>query len=275
MNYRESQGKIIISRHGVKYPGLDFSMEKQKFVPGSIDDKTRMHITPESQIQMAEQGLEVFGDEKYGYIYVVNSDHIRTTESSDAILTQVNFSMFGGVRLEELGLGGVDWKHPKMPKYTSDKAVQDQCVYDLFTNFFFTSREEGLANMAKTGVNFFNSLIQAIDRVQFQYKKEGDKVGIVHTTHNPVIDTFQMPVLDYIENFSIIHTRPSSGKAKISQDFFKNGGCIDMGEMITGDIYGLHTKMPVLEVTVKGIEKSLTYEKLNQIAGNYHYIATR
>ena len=75
-----SNGKAVISRHGVKYDSRPKAVqEAEPIVPGSLNDKTFVYITPESAEDFRKLGIKILGDQEFKNSVLVISDFIRAS----------------------------------------------------------------------------------------------------------------------------------------------------------------------------------------------------
>ncbi len=259
---KQTKDIVVILRHGIKFPGRHGDREKDEelLIPGSFDDKTYIYITPESAEDLREEGRNILGSQDFDHSVLITSDFIRALQSGGYFLE-------GGVpglkdnthtiRRSDIGFAErkVDWKDPRLPKYSDEKKIADNWVKEFFQSFYF-KQDEKLPYLAEMAHGFISSIIDGMQYLQSQQKHDGETNLLGHFSHAPNIDTLAMIALN------CLNIDPDKRHVEVNDNY---KGHVAMGEMFTGSIYNLKTDNPGLELTVKGIEKGFKLSDLKKI----------
>ncbi len=254
-------GKIIVSRHGKKYSGTHGKNKEdggEPAFPGSLEDKSFIYITPESGEELMERGKEILGDQTYDNVLLMTSDFIRALQSAVYFISGANKP--NGQHIDqrpEIGfsLDNVNWRDPKVPRYSDDKEVADVWIKTLLEKFYFRPEEPGLPFMGNMMYHFYNSLV---DGIKYLQQNRGQEQNILaHFTHTPNVDTFVNMALDCLVIDPVHQT------VEVDTDKYK--GAVEMGEMFTGNIFNLQSDNPSIELDIKGVKRGFKLTDLENI----------
>ncbi|NQU99086.1 hypothetical protein HQ533_06525 [Candidatus Woesearchaeota archaeon] len=253
----KSDGIIVVSRHGDKFSGLHGINKEDGGIPvvnpGSIEDKAFIYITPESGEELGEQGREALGDQVFDNTVYMVSDFVRALQSAHYFTQHANLTNKPLVdsRTEiGFGLDRTDWNHEQIfPKYSTEQEKANAYIMGLNTKFFFEPKDdETLPWMGNIAYHFIKSIGDGLEKLLGTKGKE--KSLLAHFTHTPCIDSLVL-----FSNGSI-DISPAARTVKIDPDTY--GGAVMMGEMFKGEIYGLATPNPNIEIKIK--EKDFGYK---------------
>lgn len=243
-----NDGKIIVSRHGRKFTGMHGLNKEDRGIPvkpGSLEDKSFIYITPESAEELRESGKEVAGDQTYDNILILTSDFIRALQSAVYSIEDVNKpNGHHIIQIPELGFGvyNVNWKDPRLPKYSDEKELADAWIKTLLEGFSFKPEEPGLPFMGKMMYHYYKALEEGLKYLQ---QNRGQEQSLLSNfTHAPNIDTFVAGALD------CLNVDPRHRKVEVNDNY---RGAVAMGEMSTGNICNLGDN-PSIELNVKGAD---------------------
>ncbi|MBU0471215.1 MAG: histidine phosphatase family protein [Nanoarchaeota archaeon] len=250
----ESDAKIVFSRHGDK----DLIHKDIKIIPGSREDKLFVTITPESAKELEQKGKEMFSDASYGNVLLVTSDFLRAQHSAWYFINGVRQNISNEVWCpsELLGVPNprTDWSRKDM--WNADLPVEERII-NLFENFYFPERDkEYSAQMANMSSCYVGSIVNSLEFLMAHKNKHEDILA--HFTHSPNIDLFMAHILG-----GCLHVNEEHKVVEVDRTNFP--GVVESGEMFTGNIYGLKTGNPVMQITMKGVEKEICYRDLKKL----------
>lgn len=274
----ETEGLIILTRHGVKYDGLDRTMQGDpdftpRDRPGSEADKTRAHITPESELELKTKAQEMSQGRKFDVASYTTSDHVRTEETAMALASGVTMHSISAIlpidRRSELGLGnGYDWEHSELPTFShADREMLNAYVQTLFTDCFYQGEDPTRPVMSAIIGHYWEAFADSVERTTAE---RGKQSLIVLAGHAPSIDAFPMVGLEMLTH------QEGRTEAPEGRTFELVGyqGPTDQGEFFTGELYGVRTDNPSVELTMHGQTKGFKLSDLRQIEKEYKRLST-
>lgn len=252
----------VIGRHGKKCTGLDGSRDGE-YVPGRVNDKTRLFLTAEGTRELAEAGRERHGSRRYRCGLMQASDFVRAQQSGGAYVSEVEIERNPITDYRtELGFTPSSWDDcdPRIPPYPKgDSISRKEHVKKLFTDFFFRRKDDPdgtLPVVSALGQYYFQSLADGLERLRELYAQVGGPLIWTHFSHTPNIDIF------------LASLEINEGKVIVGDVL-----PAEMGELFDIRVPRLSSDNPHLEVDIRGEVRGYTLSDLRRAEREFAWYA--
>lgn len=228
---------ILVLRHGKK--------ENKKAVPGSEKDK-RIDLSEEGKIDCFNQGNMIIPSGVYQTLDVTVSNFLRTQRTAERMLAGAGYNknIDEYTRRADIGLSYLNWKHPQVSEYGTEKKIADAHVLSALKYLYLPQEDKSISFMSKYAFALSDSLIQSAERLTRANKEKNALIMIV--THGSIIDALD----------SLLYSTVSVEGKKVEVNGFP--GHYPMGEYIKGEIINNSSPNPVLIFSGKG--RAITLE---------------